>query len=263
MSLVPQPGGCSGHGWDLPGRWWVSPMGEWCIECGVPVYRDSRRVSSSVADPERGVVRRLETFLGSYPGVPLTVVTQRPTPKGISWLAARCGDRPVRLVIGRYLESQFKKANVADRRRTAAFLKRADVVVKGWGSDGSPMVDPNLRVWVVHVDPVPAVLVLSADLTYKSLEKTWGLAAEVAEHDRGQVVVQVEGVIAEAEDHKEVLLELLAVEQPRHSSPSAGRPPPMSQVREHVTEQWWNRRESEPGPSVPKAWWRGLARNRR
>lgn len=234
-----------------------------CLNCAVLVHRDGRPFSSNAADPERGVVQRLETFLGSHPGVPLTVVTHRPTPKGITWLAAQCGNRPVRLVIGRYLESQFKRANLEDRRRTAAFLRRTDVVVKSWGLDGSPVLDPNLRVWIVHVDPVPAVLVSSADLTHKSLVKTWGLAAEVAEHDRRQVVGQVERVVAQAEDYKEVLIELVAVQQPRYSSPPAGRPPRTSQNPEHVTDQWWNRRESEPGPTVPKAWWRGLTRNRR
>ena len=191
-------------------------------------------------------------FLESHPRAPLTVVTQKPTPKGIGWLAAQCSDRPVRLVIGSYRESSFVKASVEDRRRTVEFLERDDVLVLSWDDGRSSLLDPNFRAWVAHVDPVPAVLIPSADLVHKNREKTWGLAAEVADRDRRQVISQVERVTAEAEDCKRALIQLLAVHQPRDPS-----------THDRAAEGWWNRRESEPDSASPKARWRARAKNRR
>ena len=191
-------------------------------------------------------------FLESHPRAPLTVVTQKPTPKGIAWLASQCSDRPVRLVIGSYRERSFSKASVEDRSRTAEFFGRDDVVVRSWGDGSSSVLDANFRAWVAHVDPVPAVLIPSADLVHKNREKTWGLVAEVSERDRRQVTSQVERVAAQAQDHKVALIELMAVPQPRHPSRHAPG-----------SEQWWNRRESEPDPTPPKARWRGRTGNRR
>ena len=191
-------------------------------------------------------------FLESHPRAPLTVVTQKPTPKGIGWLAAQCSDRPVRLVIGSYRESSFVKASVEDRRRTVEFLERDDVLVLSWDDSRSSLLDPNFRAWVAHVDPVPAVLIPSADLVHKNREKTWGLAAEVAERDRRQVISQVEWVTAEAQDYKRALIQLLAVHQPRDPS-----------THDRSADGWWNRRESEPDSASPKARWRARAKNRR
>lgn len=213
-------------------------------------YRDSSRVGSS--DPEIGITRRLEMFLDSHPRAPLTVVTQKPTPKGIVWLASQCIDRPVRLVIGSYRESSFSKASVEDRRRTAEFFERDDVLVMSWGGGGASVLDANFRAWVAHVDPVPAVLIPSADLVHKNREKTWGLAAEVSDRDRRQVITQVERVTAQAQDHKRALIDLMAVSQSRNPS-----------RRDLDADRWWNRRESEPDSTSPKARWRGRAKSQR
>ena len=115
-------------------------------------------------------------------------------------------------------------------------------MVRSWGDGSSSVLDANFRAWVAHVDPVPAVLIPSADLVHKNREKTWGLAAEVSERDWRQVISQVERVAAQAQDHKVVLIELMAVPQPRHPSRHAPG-----------AEQWWNRRESEPDPTPPKS----------
>ena len=163
-----------------------------------------------VTPPQSGVAWRIRRFLESHPADPLTVVVRSLTIKGLAWLEPRCRDRPVRIVIGRWRPSQFRRAAAADRTRAVALLSRTDVAVRAWDPEREPPVLVNARAWVAHTEDGPSVLLCSADLTDKGLHANWELAAAAADGDRRQVANQIEAIAAQAEDCKDTLLPLIS-----------------------------------------------------
>ena len=132
---------------------------------------------------------RVERFLAAHPTGLVIVCVGSASVAGIVWLAQRCRDRPVTLLIGDLKGRNFAMATEADRRAALDFIQRGDVTVLNWyrtnrSSDGRS--EAHLKVWAACDDtgtPL-AFLVGSANLTTAGLYENIELMAlaDVSEH---------------------------------------------------------------------------------
>ena len=147
-----------------------------------------------------GAAARIERFLTKHDAGPLTIVVGYASVQGLAWLSTRTRGRSVKVLIGDCQQRYFNKATVKDRTTAAAFLARSDVSVLSWDRRRGGPAQVHLKVWVVLSEPVPGVLVGSANLTGAGLFRNSETMAEPSDADRYGILTQVEALRAEATD---------------------------------------------------------------
>ena len=180
---------------------------------------------------------RVQRFLDEHPRGPLIICVGSASVAGIAWLAEHARDRPVTLLIGDMKGRNFARATDADRRTARDFVRRGDVLVLNWyrtERSGKGRSEAHLKVWAAcdRKGRPKAFLVGSANLTDAGLQENVELMAVADDDEHAYLRSTLRGLIDEAWNAEERLLELVERGEGDHARQRRHRPRDRRQKRQ-------------------------------